>query len=98
MSLQVGGFYHEEQFTKNFIFTAMRCDAAFSSTHDGAAEEETDMYITELKVNHLVEPIGIDIVPNFRWINNMSGYEDFYGERLTIPRWDDIADTYRVAR
>ncbi|MBR5011129.1 MAG: alpha-L-rhamnosidase N-terminal domain-containing protein [Clostridia bacterium] len=38
------------------------------------AEEERDMYITDLKVNNLVEPLGIDTVPTFRWINNMSGY------------------------
>ncbi len=40
------------------------------------AEEggENIMYITELKVNNLVEPIGIDTVPSFRWLNNMSGY------------------------
>ncbi|MBQ4556630.1 MAG: NgoBV family restriction endonuclease [Clostridia bacterium] len=28
----------------------------------------------------------------------LDSYEAFYGERLTIPRWDDIADTYRVGR
>ena len=38
------------------------------------AESEDDMYITDLKVNNLAEPIGIDTVPTFRWINNMSGY------------------------
>ncbi|MBR5011472.1 MAG: family 78 glycoside hydrolase catalytic domain, partial [Clostridia bacterium] len=40
------------------------------------AEEggENSMYITDLKVNNLVEPIGIDTVPTFRWINHMDGY------------------------
>ena len=38
------------------------------------AEGETDMYITDLKVNNLVEPLGIDTTPTFRWINHMSGY------------------------
>ena len=38
------------------------------------AEGEDDMYITDLKVNNLAEPIGIDTVPTFRWVNNMSGY------------------------
>lgn len=32
------------------------------------------MYITDLKVNNLVEPLGIDTVPTFRWLNNMPGY------------------------
>lgn len=32
------------------------------------------MYITDLKINNLVEPLGIDTVPTFRWVNNMSGY------------------------
>ena len=36
--------------------------------------EEKDMSITELKVNNLVEPMGIDTVPTFRWINEMNGY------------------------
>ena len=39
-----------------------------------ANEGGADMYITDLKVNNLVEPLGIDTVPTFRWINNMSGY------------------------
>ena len=28
----------------------------------------------------------------------LASYEQFYGTRLTIPRWDDIADTYKVQR
>ncbi|MBQ2733915.1 MAG: family 78 glycoside hydrolase catalytic domain, partial [Clostridia bacterium] len=32
------------------------------------------MRVTELKVNDLAEPIGIDTVPTFRWINEMDGY------------------------
>ena len=28
----------------------------------------------------------------------LASYEDFYGVRLNIPRWDDIADTYKVHR
>ncbi len=36
--------------------------------------ESVDMYITDLKVNNLVEPLGIDILPTFRWINKMDGY------------------------
>ena len=38
------------------------------------AEGEENMYITDLKVNNLVEPVGIDTVPTFRWLSNMSGY------------------------
>lgn len=36
--------------------------------------EITDMYITDLKVNNLVEPLGIDTTPTFRWINHMAGF------------------------
>ncbi len=32
------------------------------------------MYISDLKVNNLVEPLGIDTVPKFSWLNNMPGY------------------------
>jgi len=32
------------------------------------------MRITDLKVNNLVFPVGIDTVPTFRWINDMPGY------------------------
>lgn len=28
----------------------------------------------------------------------LASYETFYGKKLTIPRWDDIADTYKVRR
>lgn len=28
----------------------------------------------------------------------LDSYEDFYGDRLNIPRWDDIADSYKVHR
>lgn len=28
----------------------------------------------------------------------LASYEEFYGVRLTIPRWDDIADSYKVQR
>ena len=38
------------------------------------AEKGNDMFVTDLKVNNLVEPLGIDTVPTFRWINRMSGY------------------------
>ncbi|MBQ6893580.1 MAG: hypothetical protein IJN48_05175, partial [Clostridia bacterium] len=38
------------------------------------AEGEDDMYITDLKVNNLVEPLGIDTIPTFRWVNNMAGF------------------------
>ncbi|MBQ8836367.1 MAG: family 78 glycoside hydrolase catalytic domain [Clostridia bacterium] len=33
-----------------------------------------DISVTELKVNNLAEPLGIDTIPTFRWLNNMSGY------------------------
>ncbi|MBQ9428165.1 MAG: family 78 glycoside hydrolase catalytic domain [Clostridia bacterium] len=33
-----------------------------------------DMYITDLKVNNLTEPLGIDTLPTFRWVNHASGY------------------------
>jgi hypothetical protein len=36
--------------------------------------EETTALVTELKVNNLTEPLGIDTVPTFRWINNLEGY------------------------
>ena len=36
--------------------------------------ESVDMYVTDLMVNNLIEPLGIDTVPTFRWINNMDGY------------------------
>lgn len=36
--------------------------------------ESVDMYVTDLMVNNLIEPMGIDTVPTFRWINNMAGY------------------------
>ena len=36
--------------------------------------ESVDMYITDLMVNNLIEPLGIDTMPTFRWINNMAGY------------------------
>ncbi|MBR0326774.1 MAG: hypothetical protein IIX09_03130, partial [Clostridia bacterium] len=36
--------------------------------------ESVDMYVTDLMVNNLIEPLGIDTVPTFRWINNMAGY------------------------
>lgn len=39
-----------------------------------AEEGYDDMYITDLKVNNLAEPLGIDTVPTFRWINHMGGY------------------------
>ena len=35
---------------------------------------DNDLKVTELKVNNLVEPLGIDTVPTFRWLNTMSGY------------------------
>lgn len=35
------------------------------------------MYITDLKVNNLIQPMGIDTIPTFRWINHMSGYARF---------------------
>lgn len=38
------------------------------------AEGENDMYITNLKVNNLVEPLGIDTTPTFRWVNHMAGF------------------------
>ena len=28
----------------------------------------------------------------------LASYETFYGKKLTIPRWDDIADTDKVRR
>ena len=33
-----------------------------------------DTHVIDLKVNNLVEPIGIDKVPTFRWINHMDGH------------------------
>lgn len=39
-----------------------------------AEESENGMYITDLKVNNLFEPLGIDTVPTFRWINHMAGF------------------------
>jgi len=42
-------------------------------TDDEITEEKT-MYITDLKVNGLSQPIGIDTVPVFSWINRMNGY------------------------
>lgn len=36
--------------------------------------EENAMKVAELKVNNLTEPMGIDTVPTFRWINEMEGY------------------------
>ena len=32
------------------------------------------MEISELKVNNLVEPLGIDTTPQFRWLNSADGY------------------------
>ena len=43
-------------------------------TDDPTDTEEKDMNITELKVNNLSEPMGIDTVPTFRWLNEMNGY------------------------
>ena len=28
----------------------------------------------------------------------LDSYQNFYGVRLSIPRWDDIADSYKVLR
>ncbi len=36
--------------------------------------EDRDMSIKELRVNNVAEPLGIDTVPTFRWINEMDGY------------------------
>ncbi|MBE6641565.1 MAG: hypothetical protein E7619_08260, partial [Ruminococcaceae bacterium] len=36
--------------------------------------EEDTMKVAELKVNNLTEPMGIDTLPTFRWINEMEGY------------------------
>ena len=32
------------------------------------------MYITDLKANNLIEPLGIDTTTTFRWINHMEGF------------------------
>ncbi|MBQ7660550.1 MAG: family 78 glycoside hydrolase catalytic domain [Clostridia bacterium] len=39
-----------------------------------ATGEENDMSVTNLKVNNLTEPLGIDTTPTFRWVNRMPGY------------------------
>ena len=38
------------------------------------SEGENNMYITDLKVNNLAEPLGIDTAPVFKWVNRMNGY------------------------
>lgn len=40
-----------------------------------AAQRQADsLTVTELKVNNLVSPLGIDTAPTFRWLNQSDGY------------------------
>ena len=40
-----------------------------------SAEVATEkITVSELKVNNLVEPLGVDTTPRFRWLNTSEGY------------------------
>ena len=60
---------------KKFLSLLLCCAMLLGTTTVFAVEGEgTNMSVTDLKVNNLVEPIGIDTTPTFRWINHMDGY------------------------
>ncbi len=60
---------------KKFLSLLLCCAMLLGTTTVFAVEGEgEEMSVTDLKVNNLVEPLGIDTTPTFRWINHMDGY------------------------
>ncbi|MBQ4298319.1 MAG: hypothetical protein II771_08480, partial [Clostridia bacterium] len=63
---------------KSFILSLLLCGAALLCVTLCAVScgkgKEPDMYVTDLKVNNLASPLGVDTTPVFRWQNHMKGY------------------------